>query len=139
VLNRDPVHVVGSAASLVHNQMMVQSDAVDRSWIGQEWLRKVGLRQARVAEARQRHDVPAIDVAFSDMQADWRGEMGRVYRLLEMPLTAQAERGMAGFMRKRSHRKLRRHHYDIADYALTEDQIRRTMGGEGPVDVMAAA
>jgi len=117
----------------------VQSDAVDRSWIGQEWLRKVGLRQARVAEARQRHDVPAIDVAFSDMQADWRTEMAQVYRLLDMPLTARAERGMAGFMRKRSHRKLRRHHYDIADYALTEDQIRRTMGGEGPVDVMAAA
>ena len=139
VLNRDPVHVVGSAASLVHNQMMVQSDAVDRSWIGQEWLRKVGLRQARVAEARQRHDVPAVDIAFSDMQADWRDEMARVYRRLDMPLTAEAKRAMAGFMRQRSHRKLRRHHYDIADYALTEDQIRRAMGGEAAEDVLAAA
>jgi hypothetical protein len=139
VLDRDPVRIVGSSASLVHNQMMVQSDDVDCRWIGQEWLRKVGLRQQRVAQARERHDVPAIDIAFNDMQADWRGEMAKVYRLLDMPLTPEAERGMARFMDKRGHRKLQQHRYDIADYALCEDQIRRSLAGKPAPAVLAAA
>lgn len=139
VLHRDPVRVVGSSASLVHNQMTLQSDHVDRGWIGQEWLRKVALRQQRTATARQSHDVPSVDIAFKDMHDDWRGEMRRVYRMLGHPLTFDAEQRMAKFMRKRGHRKLQRHTYDIADYGLNEDQIRHALGGGDRGEALAAA
>jgi hypothetical protein len=139
VLHRDPVQVVGSCASLVHNQMSVQSDTVDRDWIGQEWLRKVALREQRVALARQHHQVPSVDVAFSDMQADWGGQMRKVYDLLDLPLTDDVERRMSRFMQKRRHRNLRRHHYDIADYALTEEQIRHSLAAGPAATVLAAA
>jgi hypothetical protein len=138
VLHRDPVQVVGSSASLVHNQMQVQSDTVDSDWIGREWLRKVSLRQQRTEQARARRCPPSVDIAFTDMQADWRAEMWRVYELLGYPLTAEAERKMAAFMRKRGHRKLRRHEYDIADYGLSEQQIRRAIGHDGAGTLAAA-
>jgi hypothetical protein len=139
VLHRDPVQVVGSCASLVHNQMTVQSDTVDRGWIGQEWLRKVAMRDRRIAEARRRHDVPSVDVAFSDMHADWLEQMRTVYATVGLDLTDETRRRMAGFMRKRGHRKLRRHHYDIADYALTAEQIRQSMDRKRPAEALAAA
>lgn len=138
VLHRDPVQVVGSCASLVHNQMAVQSDAVDCDWIGQEWLRKVALREQRIVQARRRHPVPSVDVAFSDMLADWRGEMRRVYDMLGCSLTDDVERRMGRFMQKRGHRKLNGHRYDIADYGLTDEQIRRSVG-EAPSTTLAAA
>jgi hypothetical protein len=138
-LHRDPVSVVGSSASLVHNQMTVQSDHVDRDWIGQEWLRKVGLRRRRTVADLSRYDPAAIDVTYDDMQADWRGEMRRVYQMLECPISPEAERRMARFVAKRGHRKLRRHAYDIADYGLSEKQIHGVLGGGAQTDVLVAA
>ncbi|VWX46668.1 sulfotransferase [Novosphingobium sp. 9U] len=138
VLHRNGKEVVGSSASLVHNQMMVQSDEVDRHWIGREWLRKVALRTERTAHARDRHAVAGIDVAFTDMHQDWRAEMGKVYAMLGTPFTLDVERQMAKFMARRGHRKLQRHRYDIADYGLTEDQIAATLQPRD-ASVLAAA
>lgn len=137
VLHRDPHEVVGSSASLVHNQMIVQSDHVDRHWIGREWLRKVALRTERTAAARERHAVPSVDVAFQDMHEDWRREMRRVYTMLQTPFTREAERAMWKFMARRGHRKLQRHRYDIADYGLTAEQIAATL--QPRAGVLAAA
>lgn len=138
VLHRDPVQVVGSSASLVHNQMIVQSDRVDRAWIGHEWLRKVALRQRRTAEARQRWSGPSADVDFAAMQSDWCGEIRNVYKQLDLPLDPEAQARMARYMGRRDHRKLQRHAYDIADYALTEDRIRAALADPQP-ECLAAA
>jgi hypothetical protein len=46
---------------------------------------------------------------------------------------------MERFMKKRKHRKLSRHTYDIADFGLTEDQIQRFMAGADDVPALAAA
>ena len=131
MLHRDPVPVVGSSASLVYNQMSAQSDHVDRHWIGQEWLGKVRLRERRVAEARMRHDLDAVDVWFSAMAADWRTEMAKVYAFLGRPFTRDVERRMAKFMRNRDHTRLTGHHYDVADFGLTANQIRTALARDG--------
>jgi hypothetical protein len=133
VLHRHPVAVVGSSASLVHNQMVVQSDCVDPVWIGQEWLRKVGLRQRRTAEALRVKDVPRVEVAFSAMQADWRGEMVKVYKLLNCSFDKEAEQRMARFLESPKHAKLSRHRYDIMDFGLTEDLIRNSLEDREPL------
>lgn len=122
-LHRDPVSVVGSSASLVHNQMRVQSDHVDKAWIGRETLHKVGLRQHRMDLAARR-GVPVATVSYEAMQADWRGEMARVYAGLGEALVPPALQAMERFMGQRRHGRLHRHHYDIADFSLTEQQIR---------------
>src|SRR4029453_4722250 len=75
-LDRDLEQVVPSSASLVWNQMRVQSDRADPAWIGREWLRKT-LRRRKIAERffRERPDVSRIDVAYEAMNRDWRGEV----------------------------------------------------------------
>lgn len=135
ILHRDPCAVVGSSASLVHNQMSVQSDRVDAEWIGQEWLRKVALRQQRTMAALRLHDAPAVHVAFSAMQQDWRTQIDRVYRMLGRPLSSRTQERMTRFIEKRGHKKLQRHRYDLSDYGLSEMQIARTLGGQSGDEV----
>lgn len=130
-LDRDPVTVVGSSASLVHNQMRVQSDHVDRAWIGQEALHKVGLRKARMTQARRRHGVPAAQVSYEAMQADWRGEIERVYAGLGLVITNRAFKAMERYMAQRRHGRLQKHRYDIADYGLTEREVRAALQSPG--------
>ena len=127
VLERDPVSVVGSSASLVHNQMAVQSRSADPLWIGREWLAKTALRKQRIDEGLSRHSGPSVTVDFHEMQVDWRSEMRRVYHSLDMPFTSDVERRMARFAARPSHARLRRHHYDIADFGLCEATIRRAL------------
>lgn len=126
-LDRDPVSVVGSSASLVHNQMRVQSDHVDRAWIGQECLRKVRLRQLRMEAARALRGGPCAEVSYQAMQADWRAEIARVYAGLGLELTPAALSAMERYMGERRHARLHRHRYDIADFGLTESQIRNAV------------
>jgi LPS sulfotransferase NodH len=130
-LDRDPVSVVGSSASLVHNQMRVQSDHVDRAWIGHETLHKVSLRQERMDEARRRYGVPAAEVSYEAMQVDWRAEIERVYAGLGVEVTSQASSAMERYMGQRRHGRLHRHRYDIAEYGLTDSQVRAALQSPG--------
>lgn len=117
-LSRDPQQVIASAASLVRNQMAIQSACVDPEWIGREWTRKVALRDGRTAIARAGSDVAQVDVAYADVERDWQGEMFRVYRMLGMPLSSTAlirMRDYAGKSRTGSHA---RHRYGAADFGL---------------------
>lgn len=126
-LDRPAVALVASSASLVHSQMRVQSDAVDKAWIGREWLRKIALRQRRMAAARAGADVPQVDVAFDAMGADWLAEMRRVYRALGMVLTPAVERRMARYMAQRVHRTLAGHRYTLEEFGLSRGQVDAAM------------
>lgn len=126
-VEREPVAVVASAASLVRNQMRVQSDAVDDRWIGREWLRKVALRRARVEAAlAARPDVPQVTVTFDAMNRDWRGEMGRVYGMLGMDLDTALEASMAAYLARAS-RGLERHRYSVEEFGLGAAEVRATL------------
>ncbi|MDX3909942.1 MAG: sulfotransferase [Sphingobium sp.] len=126
-LHRDAKALVGSAASLVHNQMLVQSDRVDRMWIGREWLRKVALRDRRTNAARALATVPQVDVRFDHMQDDWRYEMHRVYRMLDLPLLPKVEAEMTRYLSSRNQARARRHVYDIADFGISPDDVAAAM------------
>ena len=132
-VSRDTAQVIASSASLVRNQMSIQSARVDPAWIGREWTRKVALRQARTAVARQRCDAPQIDVAFEDMERDWRGEMARVYRMLGLPLPAEVLTRMAAYMATSQPDRRPRHVYHHDDFGLP---AKTNATGEG---LLAAA
>ena len=129
-LERPATGLVASSASLAHSQMRVQSDRVDPRWIGREWLRKVALRERRMGEALATAAVPRVHVAFADMDRDWRGEMGRVYAMLGMPLTDDIEARMARYLARPKHRKLAAHRYSLAEYGLTAAQVEAAMQAE---------
>jgi hypothetical protein len=127
-LDRSAPALVASSASLVHNQMRVQSDAVDPHWIGREWLRKVALRQHRTSEARARFGGPQVDVTFDEINEDWPATMRKVYRILGMSLLSEVETRMARFLEQKRHRRLRSHLYSLEQFGLTEAQVEAVTG-----------
>ncbi|GAA4015110.1 sulfotransferase [Sphingomonas swuensis] len=116
-LSRDPLKVVASSASLVHQQRRIHSDAADARAIGPEWLERTARRQRQLAAVRTLHpEVPAFDLHYDTMTADWRGAMHRLYRFLGLSLTGEVmaamERYISGAKEHRGHR------YALADYGL---------------------
>jgi hypothetical protein len=125
-LHRDAVQVVASTASLVWNQMHVQSDAVSPAWVGGEWLGKTVRRVTAAAASRGRHPhVPQLDVDFAAVDRGWRGEVTRIYDFLGLPLTPAVEKRMAAYLGgSRSHHH---HRYELADFGLGEGDVRRVL------------
>lgn len=102
---RDESDLAASAASLVANQMTIQSDAVELDWLVQECRRKIGLRQSRIERALAQFSGPLATVEFDDLARDWKGEVTRIYRQLGLTLTdaALAAMGTEQHRAKRSH------------------------------------
>jgi hypothetical protein len=118
-LNRPEAALVASSASLVRNQMMLQSASVDPQWIGAEWCRKIALRRRRSALARAHTSVPQLDLSYEAMGRDWQGEMARVYQFLHLPLDLATEQRMAAYIRRSRSARLERHRYSLAEFGLT--------------------
>jgi hypothetical protein len=116
-LDRDLADLVPSSASLVWNQMRVQSDRPDQAWIGREWLRK-SLRRKAIAESAVHADIAQIRLSYSAMNADWQTEMGRLYDFLELELTSGLLARMAAYLE--SARGHLGHRYSLAQFGLSE-------------------
>jgi len=126
--HRDPLAVVGSAASLAWNQTIIYSDHADARAIGAEWLRKTRLQIERMCAARG--DIPAdqqIDVHYEDMERDWRSAMGRVYRFLGLDI-APALPAMEAYQQRAAALKRRPHQYSLEEFGLTPGQVIEELG-----------
>ena len=131
-LDRDPLELAASAASLVWQQRRIQSDVSDRAAVGTEWLHKTVRRKTLAAQSRSRHPhVPQLDVDFAAVSADWRSEMRRVYRFLDLPLTAQVEAAMQSYL-DRSTQHLG-HRYAPADFGLSQQDVMHALPISRPV------
>lgn len=95
-----------SAASLVANQMTIQSDDVDMDWIEQEMARKIALRQNRMDAAVAEFSGPQTSVDFDALGTDWEAEISRVYADLGLtlpPASLSAMRGEHGRAARSAH------------------------------------
>ena len=126
--HRDPLAVVGSAASLAWNQTIIYSDHPDPVAIGKEWLRKTRLQVERMH--RDRREIPEhrqIDVHYEDMERDWQGTMARVYRFLGLELEP-ALPAMAAYQRRTAPPRRRQHYYSLDEFGLTPGQVLDELG-----------
>jgi hypothetical protein len=126
--HRDPLAVIGSAASLAWNQTIIYSDRADAHRIGREWLRKTGLMIGRMREARDA--IPAarrIDVHYEEMEVDWRAAMARVYRFLGLDITP-ALPAMEAYQRRAAALKRRPHRYSLEEFGLTPQHVLGELG-----------
>lgn len=131
-LSRDPVAVVGSGASLVWHQMRTQSDTVDRHWIGTDWLRKTTRRVDIARQVRRANpQIAQLNIAFDDVDRDWRAQIVRVYAFLGRDLTPVVLRRMETYL-GRAHAHCG-HRYALEDFGLNEAQIRAALpdGAQG--------
>lgn len=122
-LNRAPAAVVASGASLVWNQMRIQSDHADRAAIGAEWLRKTALRQRALDASLAGTAHLALD--YDEVSRDWRAAMRRVYDFLGKELTPAVEARMARFVRRSTAH--RGHHYALEAFGLDERMVRAAL------------
>ncbi len=126
--HRDPLAVVGSAASLAWNQTVIYSDHADANRVGREWLRTTRLQIERAHEAR-REIAPErqIDIHYEEMERDWRGTMARVYRFLGLELEP-ALPAMAAYQQRAAALKRRPHQYSLGEFGLTQTQVLDELG-----------
>lgn len=126
--HRDPLSVVGSAASLAWNQAIIYSDHADPTRIGEEWLRKTRLQIERMRAVRDR--IPRermIDVHYEEMEGDWCTAMGRVYEFLGLDI-APALEGMERYQRRTRSLKRHPHHYSLEEFGLTSGRVLEELG-----------
>lgn len=126
--HRDPLRVVASSASLAWNQTCIYSDHADPHEVGREWLRKTrlqveGMQQGRKAIARER----MIDVHYEAVDADWRGAMKRIYAFLDLDIE-RAWPAMEAYTSSAEALKRKPHHYSLAEFGLSEEQVMEQMG-----------
>jgi hypothetical protein len=126
--HRDPLAVVGSAASLAWNQTIIYSDHAKPAAIGEEWLRKVRLQIERMRRARD--DIPRhrfIDVHYDEMESDWRAAMRRVYAFLGFDIEPVLP-AMEAYQRRTRRLKRRPHRYSLAEFGLTPGRVLEELG-----------
>jgi hypothetical protein len=126
--HRDPLAVVGSAASLAWNQTIIYSDHANPAKIGAEWLRKTRLQVERMHAARA--EIPAdrqIDLHYEEMERDWQGAMARVYRFLGLELEP-ALPAMEAYQTRTARLKHRPHQYRLEAFGLTPERVLDELG-----------
>ena len=126
--HRDPLAVVGSAASLAWNQTIIYSDHADPTAIGEEWLRKTRLQVERMH--RDRRAIPEhrqLDVYYEDMDRDWQGTMERIYQFIGLDL-APALPAMRDYQKRTAPPRRRTHLYSLEEFGLTPGRVLDEFG-----------
>jgi len=123
VTHRDPVACTASMCSLAAASTRGCSDVFVGDTIGRTQLDLLVREQAAFTSSPHSHDV--IDVAYDDLVRDPVSTVRGVYAAAGLDWSdAAAEAVSAELERSRSGVRAPRHRYDLADYGLTEAQVR---------------
>jgi hypothetical protein len=124
--HRDPLTTVPSACSLSATSTRGWSTTFTGEVIGRTILQQ---QAAEVAAARAaREHLPSkqvLDVQYDDLVADPIGTARLVHESFDLPWDETVETAItADYEASRSGTRRPRHEYSLADYGLTEDQVR---------------
>lgn len=124
--HRDPVTIVGSSCSLSEQATKGWSNTFAGETIGRTqlelWSR--GLREFNSARMRYNPD-QFLDVQFEDLRADPFGTVEKIYSTFGLDYTEPARNAMRALDEEsKSGDRKPAHKYSLADYGLTEDEVR---------------
>jgi hypothetical protein len=74
------------------------------------------------------HRAQVMDVLHDDFHRDPLGILKRIYAFLGLRLAPQVETAMMDRIADAPELKFGQHRYDVADFGLTEDEIRERFG-----------
>ena len=124
--HRDPVVAVASACSLSAEATRDWSTVFTGEVIGADQLEQLALQLEHTAAVREKAD-PAqfFDVAYDDFVKDPVGVVERIYGSFGLPYDDAVRAAVQeAYDASRSGAARPSHRYDLADYGLTEEQVR---------------
>ncbi|MBL1077744.1 sulfotransferase [Nocardia sp. 2] len=124
--HRDPVTIVGSSCSLSEHAARGWSTTFTGERIGETqlelWSR--GFHEFTTARARYNPE-QFLDIQFEDLRADPMGTVEKIYSAFGIEFTDAARAAMSALDEEsKSGDRKPAHRYALADYGLTEDQVR---------------
>ncbi|WP_203336437.1 sulfotransferase family protein [Nocardioides limicola] len=124
--HRDPVTSIASACSLSAEATAGHSTTFVSETIGRTQLEMLSRSYRRFTEARASYD-PAqfIDVDYAEFVTEPVATVQKIYAAFGLDWTPAAEAAVAAIdAESRSGGRRPAHHYSLADYGLTEEQVR---------------
>ncbi len=124
--HRDPVVAVGSACSLAATTTAGWSTVFTGEQLGRDTLELLSWEVDTFRQAREAYD-PAqfVDVQYDDLVKDPVGTVAGIYAAFGLPWDEDVEAAVTADHRaSQDGPRAPRHHYSLADYGLTEDQVR---------------
>jgi hypothetical protein len=123
--HRDPVQTIPSAASLNRSLWRLSSDDVDERLAGRQWQQRMAWAVARSLASRERIPPQQLaDVWFADALSDPLGVVEKIYAQFGIAFTAEAREALAQWLRDNRRDKRPPHEYTLAEFGMTEAQIR---------------
>ena len=123
--HRDPVVCIASISSMTHMILDDQVDVTKRE-LGPRVLDFYSESMQRGLELREGLD-PArfVDVDYDALVADSMGAVDRVYAQFDLPMPKETRPAMQEYAEGHPQGKHGRHQYDIADFGLTDEEVRQ--------------
>lgn len=132
-IHRDPVTTVASNASLYHANRIVNTDHADPRQAGRNVLDFWAEGALRARRFRNEHPgVRIIDLTYDELIADPIGAIGALYRQMSETRSEAAEQAMREWLVENDRRKRPDHRYALADFGLSEDEVRQRFGAYEP-------
>ena len=129
VTHRDPVTCVASMCSLAATSTRGTSTVFTGETIGRSQLDLLERQLDRYRFARASAPGRFLDVEYADLVADPVGTVAAVYRDAVLPWGEATEQAVrAELDASRSGVRAPSHRYDLADYGLTEAEVRLALG-----------
>jgi hypothetical protein len=126
--HRDPVVSYISACSLVKTYHLAMSNEVDVPRMAEQCLRLYELWLRRSIEFREAQPGVIYAVFYDGLVSDPIGTVRGIYSHFQLPWSDAYEAEFRDFVTRNPKDKHGKHHYEAADFGLTEGEINEHLG-----------
>ena len=123
--HRHPLDVIPSYGSMMCALAAPFTDHLDRAAMTAHWAHKwqCGLSATMAARADEGLSLDYLDLAFTDLLADPKSQIERVYDFIDENLTERALEEMASWQELNTRESRPEHHYTLEEFGLSEGLI----------------
>lgn len=128
--HRHPLEVIPSYGSMMCALAAPFTDRLDRAAMTMHWAHKWqrGLNTTIAARADEALNLAYLDLAFTDLLADPKGQIERVYGFINENLTERALKEMTAWQELNTRESRPEHHYTLEEFGLSEGLINELFG-----------
>lgn len=123
--HRHPLDVIPSYGSMMCALAAPFTDHLDRAAMTAHWANKwqCGLSATLAARADEGLSLDYLDLAFTDLLADPKSQIERVYDFIDENLTERALEEMTSWQELNTRESRPEHHYTLEEFGLSEGLI----------------